>query len=509
MKFIIILLALLIPLGMLSGDSLWMDEAQTAHFATQPDLHAWYTALTGTRLSEVQMPLYMFSSWVSGQLWGTREWQLRLPNLFYAWAAIGAMWLVGRRRKLAGLPLLFAVSPFLGYYVNEARPYMLVLAASAWMLYGSIRLAESRGQDIRGLALFCVAGIVACATHMLAVFLLGGMVAVLLFQGWRERWSLDARHGRVLGLSLLVLLPLAAYYLWTLSHGGGGAKMWRVGVGNIIYVIYELLGVSAFGPPRHLLRETLVAHQGWPNLLGVLVPYGVGLLVIVGLYGALAFKMLRRGQPAPQAHDSQQPAAEGPRALRPVDAWLFAAMAVTSLVLLAAACLVKWPFWGRHLATIFPLLIYLIASRGRQALWRHPATGYPTWLGLALMLVLFAGELNQRFNPAYAKDDYRGSAAIVRQALAQNEAVWWAADPKSAQYYGLSLQSPASGGRLLLMEGLRAAALAGLPRPGKVVLARPDVDDAFGTIQAFLKDNHYQLVAHLTGIDVWGPAPAL
>ena len=508
MKFISVVLLLLVPLVMLSADSLWMDEAQTAHFALQPDFHAWQAALIGTHQSERQMPLFVFSAWVCGQLIGTQEWQLRLPNLFYAWAAIGAMWLLGRRQKLMGLPLLFVVVPFFGFYINEARPYMLVLAASAWVLYGYVRFAEARGQDVRALAVFCVAGIIACAAHMLAVFLMGGLVAVLLYQGWRERWRLHSRHGLVLAASVLVLLPLAGYYLWTLLQGAGGSKIWQVGLGNVLYVVYELLGVSAFGPPKQLLRETLSAGQGLTSLLGILGPYVLGLAVSSALYGWLFFNMLcpgRAGSRLGRAPGADQADQKTPR---PTDRMLLVAVALTCLALFAAAWLAKWPFWGRHLATIFPLVIYLIASAGRKVLWRCPASGQPTWFGVAFLVLLLAGGLNQRFNPACAKDDYRGAAALAKQALARDETVWWAADPKCAQYYGLSFPNAGSAGRLLLTEGLHTAALLGLPRPDKVLLSKPDVVDHPGTLRAFLTANRYQRVAHLSGFDVWGTAAA-
>ena len=62
-----VFLALLLPLFMPSGSSLWIDELQTYQHVAPASLHAWTENFFGNTFSESLMPLSMFLAWHFGQ----------------------------------------------------------------------------------------------------------------------------------------------------------------------------------------------------------------------------------------------------------------------------------------------------------------------------------------------------------------------------------------------------------------------------------------------------------
>ena len=56
---------------MISHQSLWIDENQTAGYARQPNLREWAQVMIRLKKSETLMPLGMFVAWLGGRLLGT------------------------------------------------------------------------------------------------------------------------------------------------------------------------------------------------------------------------------------------------------------------------------------------------------------------------------------------------------------------------------------------------------------------------------------------------------
>jgi len=62
--------ALLLPL-MITNESLWIDECDTAIYSIQPDFHSWRQHLNQDANADCQMPLSMFFAWITGRALGT------------------------------------------------------------------------------------------------------------------------------------------------------------------------------------------------------------------------------------------------------------------------------------------------------------------------------------------------------------------------------------------------------------------------------------------------------
>ena len=204
--------------------SLWIDEAYVAWFASQPSYHAMLSTLWAYRGSESQMPLYLvyMRAWV--QMFGRGEIALRLANLPFAalllaamsWASAGLL-----RRRYAWL--LLGLSPMLWFYMNEARPYVALMATSALVAAAVLAYALEYDRYARPAPWVALASFtLGFGFHMLAAFQAAPAVMFLLLTG---RGQLRRRGGDWLRPAL-VFLPLicltAAYYGWKTLAGAGG-----------------------------------------------------------------------------------------------------------------------------------------------------------------------------------------------------------------------------------------------------------------------------------------------
>jgi hypothetical protein len=276
-----------------------------------------------------------------------------------------------------------------------------------------------------------------------------------------------------LGLLAGLLSLLAAFYIWTLLRGAGGAKMWPVGVSNIAFSFYDMLGFSGLGPSRSDLRALAVG--GFGPLIKLMAGSFPALASLAALYCFAFVSFFRRKV------FLQRPAAMA----------IFI-IAGSFFCMTAASILVAFPFWSRHLAGIFPFMVFLIglaiqAISPGKAPWKHVC------LVLIIGMLLFSS-FNLRFNAAYSKDDYRSAAAIARKAMENNGIVWWAADPVGANYYGLfPATSDSQSGSAFLASNLSPGNLASVPRPDVIALSKVDIYDHAGALQAWIAENQFIL----------------
>ncbi len=469
---------------MIHSGSLWIDEGQTLRFARQPDFGSWWKTLRENTYSEAQMPLSMFLAWAGVQVLGDGEWQLRAANLVWVGLAGLAAGLIGwRLQNRLALPLLL-LHPFLWYYANEARPYALQIAAGAWLLYLLLRWRELPEIAPAEAWAFLGAAVIGYGSSLLFAFPLFGFCVLMAWQCFRLRRRPRLRPAAVapLALALAALALLTVYYLETLQRGAGGARLWKVGSANLLFAFYELLGYSGLGPPRHELRE-LALH---PSLLlsALMQPRAMaGLGGLSAVYAALAWRLWKRRG----------------------DATVRMALALALLgagALFAGAAVMQFPFWGRHLAPLLPAVALAIA------LAAAPAGLAATWPRRALCVALLAGlaasSLTLRFDQKYAKDDYRGAAAIARRALDAGQIVWWSADPEEcAQYYRLTNADKSARAGLFFALHPTAAELAARPRPDVVIQSKPDVFDTHRALTAYLSTYGFQASERLTAFVIW------
>lgn len=127
----IVLVAAAVRLATLSSQSYWLDESQAAHELSLSFGHmlgAWNRA-------EWNPPLYLIVAWPWARVFGTGEVGLRLLSALLGIGLVPLLYLCGAElvSRRAGLvaAALGALNPFMIWYSQEAREYMLLTVLSA------------------------------------------------------------------------------------------------------------------------------------------------------------------------------------------------------------------------------------------------------------------------------------------------------------------------------------------------------------------------------------------
>ncbi|MGA2925457.1 MAG: glycosyltransferase family 39 protein [Solirubrobacteraceae bacterium] len=197
-------LAAVLRFATIANQSYWYDEAATVHLLRM----SFGAMLHGVGTQESTPPLYYVLAWLWAKVFGTGEAGLRSLSALAGTAVIPIAYLCGREliSRWAGLlaGALAAVNPFMIWYSQEARSYMLLAAlcgASLWCCARAWRSPSSR-------TFGCWAGLsaLALATHFFAGFLVAPEALVLL---WRARSAAALAAAGAVAAVQAALVPLA------------------------------------------------------------------------------------------------------------------------------------------------------------------------------------------------------------------------------------------------------------------------------------------------------------
>ncbi|MFQ3671459.1 MAG: hypothetical protein SNJ84_08370, partial [Verrucomicrobiia bacterium] len=340
------------------------------------------------------------------------------------------------------------------------------------------------------LAVFLIGTLLLSAASLFAMVLAALFYLALAVHVWMKadfRTEL-IRNRQVWWLIAGFAIPftcLAGYFLWTLTLGAKASGVGGTGILNLAFAMYELAGLNGLGPDRNSIRESmLVAFRPY------LAPLVVGLLAYAGLF-VVAWRNV-----CATDREYMDPLLAGL-------ALFFGGCVVAFLV----GTLGGFRLLGRHLTPIFPMLLMLVAAFIVVS-WRSKAGRVVVVLFLVVMM---ASSLNLRFNPRFAKDDYRGAATIAQQVLDEGKAVWWAADGVGARYYGIEpslwiegTMAPAQSG-IFYANSRESDYLSRLPEPSVVILSKEDIYDRKGALGEWLGARGWTVVERLPGFTVWRP----
>jgi len=474
-----------VSLAAITSQSFWIDELATYEFAAQRTLRAWWHMMRTTSAAEAQLPLYLFYMWVWEKCFGHGEWATRVAAVpWFLPGAVAFVVAVGARlRAHLAAGLAVGLSPFLWYYLNEARLFAAQTGIACLIVAAFCRLAPPArltGTQERRWLYALVAGVVTlCGFSMLGMIwasaACGAVLVLIPREQWRRWWW--EHRGLWLGVGIL-LGALAGYYMWTVFRGARATQVGGMNWRNVVFVVYEQLGFTGLGPGRLALREqgahALRAH------LPLLSLYACAMAGVIGSGGLQAMRALRRRQ------------AIG----------LMACLAVPSGFLICAGFAMHFRVLGRHFTPLMSVW-WFVGSLGLVWLWRRPgALGKAVALGYLLMSL--GSALSVRFAQRHQKDDYRGAATLAMASLAQGESVWWVADPAALHYYGVTGPDQAQvPHRLLVVPGSPKDFERGLPSPDVVFYSKPDVYDNLNVVREFLQRGGYRVVSNLTAFTVW------
>jgi mannosyltransferase len=200
----LVLIAAAIRIVVLNDQSFWQDEALTAYEAQLP-----LGAMINTVIHvETTPPLYFVVIWAWAHVFGTSEVALRSVSMLAGVALVPIAYLSGRDlvNARAGVvaAALVTFNPFLIWYSQEARAYMLLAALSGASF---LCFARARRQpSTRNVAWWTVWSALALMTHFFAGFLVAPEALWLL---WVARNRLIAAAVAAVALVQLAMLPFA------------------------------------------------------------------------------------------------------------------------------------------------------------------------------------------------------------------------------------------------------------------------------------------------------------
>ncbi len=185
----------------LTSQSFWFDEAQAVH-----EMHLSFGAmLSAWSAGEPNPPLYFVVAWPWTQVFGHGEAGLRSLSAVAGTALIPLAYLCGRElvSRRAGMftAAFAALNPFLIWYSQEAREYMLLTLLSAASL---LFFAKTwRDPTRRHLVWWAVFSGLALLTQYFAGFLVGAEALLILYRA-RSRGSLIAAASLVVVEAALI-----------------------------------------------------------------------------------------------------------------------------------------------------------------------------------------------------------------------------------------------------------------------------------------------------------------
>ena len=483
--------------------SFWIDEFGTARIADAESLARWWGQFINWHDSDMQMPFYHLFMFVWSKAFGFSEFAMRMANWpFLVLAQAAFLWVFRRVPRFALLLILVSgLHPMIWYYLNEARPYLMVFFGAAWTLCGLVSLyARVHGlDDIAAYSpwMLVVGAVVLAGSSMLGAPWAAAAVVVALYLHLCERASLVERIRRVwfpYAVLVVSLAGLALFYGYTLLRGARGTTAFASDVHTLLFSGYELLGLSGLGPGRLELRsQDMAALEGWV----------ASILCGAAILGA----SIAAGLQAIRARTSAR------------DQIVMAASILAPAFFIAAAgFLMHWRVLGRHFMPALPAILMLIALGANVWLSRRRVWSFG--LAAALFVTIALSGISM-IHPRHGKDDYRSAAEATFRTLASGDLVWWAAYNVGARYYGVPLvgteRTEAECRSVEGVEGLvvydasnlPAHCLGRLPDPDWIVLSWPDRFDTRGALADWIEKSGFEKVAELPAFTIWrAPPPA-
>jgi uncharacterized membrane protein len=484
----------------ITRQTLWTDEGFTIWFAAHKTFSSFWSVVIGSRGApgDSQIVLYLLYMWSWVKAFGASEVALRTANIPFAILFIGAIsWASRHLLRQPHLWVLSCLSPFFWFYLNEARPYVALLAFSTVACLALLAYLLQPA-DYRVSAPWCclIFLLLAWATHITAAFLFPCLLVVIV-AALASDPNLRRNFLRDWLKAMLWCSPafLALGIFFIRSSQYGINRYGKPGLSNLFYALYEFAGFQGLGPPRNEIRSN-------PHL-SVLVPYWPLLLLGTAALLALAFLLLRTS---------------------PDKIVLF--LTIGLLTGLAAALEIsiwqEFQILGRHLAAFFPLFLLTLM------LWLKPAlssklTRRASIAALASLGVVWAiSDLRLVFLDEYQKDSYRAASSIaLAKVQSDHGRILWAADPHTAYYYGIQVRN---GQRLatvgnrddvdlpVVSEGVdarnwtaaqAAAYLDASTTPIVLVLGKADAFDAHSAWPALVQQRKPAELARLTAFTIY------
>lgn len=379
--YVAIILFILLAIASISSHSLWIDEGVRLMYANISIEDGWFQHQWG--IMQVGLANLQYA-W--GSIFGTSEIAYRCLNLPFLF--IAGIYTCCSLKKLSLSPywaLLLVMHPMPLYYMNDAGPYIPLLASSCALYYHCF-LATNRYSWVNLLCLF-------------TWFLFGYLVHFIFgFFGFvyacSALWAVFAHKSwRSAGREILIACLFAPLFLYVTHQYmqimiNGSERGWsHPGVFNIGYALYCFAGMAGLGLPRNDLRQGSL-HLLTPEMIILIGICTLTLASLLILHLKKSFRFL--------ASPTSISAGAG------------------LLIFLICTYIQNFQFWERHLIFVFPICLYLLAML-LQTAWSHQRKYVNRLLCVILIGFWLLSSFNLRYAEQYRKDDYKGTFTHLKE----------------------------------------------------------------------------------------------
>jgi len=471
-----------------TDQSLWIDESMTAWLASHPTLKELINTQVNISGSEIQMPFYVWYIWGWAKIFGICELSLRMANAPFLLLLLSTIqWGSKLLFKTRWSWIIAAVSPFICFYANEARPYIAVMAFSSLSEISFLVYLMKPDNNHRFVPWLCLLGLfLSSGMCMLSVFLVPAFFAALFmaYKINRDIWKIFLKDWLwPILLSLPFFLILGGWFTWTLLQGLGGMRE-SPGLLNLSFATYEFLGFLGLGPPRNLIRSSPAWYTFSQFPYVVLLLLGmIGWLVVAA---AIIVRVWQRG------------------INRCIGLMIWMLVVGISFFFLAAF-LFHFRFWGRHLAQFFPIFLLIMIGLIGKGSQKHLDLILHRVALYALITIWLFSSVRLAYWDDYKKDDYRSAVSCSVMAVGSGGTILWAANSICGSYYGLYYANismpkvywPTEFPAIQAVnwnEKQIEHAFQTKPRPIVISISKPDLFDRSNALQKAMIENQAQLV---------------
>lgn len=399
---IVTVVELLISILSISSYSLWTDEGIRLHAIVFGNLKE----VIHYGLADKQL-FFVLKQYFWTSLFGISEIATRSLNLVFVCLIIYYLNLILEKKGIdTSYGIVLFISPMFVYYMNDAGPYIILLAYSLAFLYYVFYTDQFNSKkNVLMINLIFLLGI---GTHFIFGFVYLIYLVKVIYVTYQK--NLKFKTHFLIGLAFSpVYLTLLAFYLQAIESGV--SRGWEPPtIMNGLFILYSFMGMSGLSLSRNEIRaghfETIQWHQ-------IVLP-GLLLLLMLGVF-LLAVKYKKQ-------------------IIKP-NRLLLIGTFVYCLVFYLFSYKWHFHFWERHFIMAYAVFILLLIEVFSQ-LSKQKSIKI---LFSLICLLFFISSLQLRLNPYYGKDNYKDAIDYVLSS--PKRIVLYQGDWKVSNYYGIDALS--------------------------------------------------------------------
>jgi hypothetical protein len=409
-KYLLPVAAMTVLAFSVNGYSLWIDEMQTYEVVRESDFFKMISNIWNTHGAVGGMPLFFILEWFWTQLFGYGEIAMRSVNIPFAMIYfIFSYRIVRYAKEPVWLCLLFFFNPLFIYYMNEARPYVMLLSMGSVFTYLLFCRDTNRYKTLFWLHFSFLAGLL---THMMFGFIII-LYIIQCITSIRQQKLTFREHmvmGSVFCLPYLAILYHYGNVMTEATEFGGTGTLSAGGMSSVAQIIYYLAGFGGLALSRNDLRAMMLSRLSVEHII-------FSVLLAAGYFALFLYIFKNK--------------AGKNRYIQ--------TMFLPALITLGIFCILniilELRFWERHVIYLLPALLFPLCNI-LKAMIASGKRLYRIGAGL-IVIFLFVSSLNTMFNPYYRKENYKGVAAYIKDI--GSGAFLLQGDEQIYDYYGIDI----------------------------------------------------------------------